>query len=57
METKVARLLELFTLEEAILLMDITPEEVLEILLTGGHVELPPFLQDDDEGSLEPDSE
>lgn len=57
METKVARLLELFTLEEAILLMDITPEEVLEILLTGGHVELPPFLQDDDEGSLKPDSE
>lgn len=28
--------------------MDITPEEVLEILFTGGHVELPPFLQDDD---------
>ncbi len=48
METKIARLLELFTLDEALLLMDITPEEVLEILLTGGHVELPPFLNDEE---------
>lgn len=47
MDSKITRLLELFSLEEAIMLMDITPEEVVEILVTGGHVELPPFLDDE----------
>lgn len=49
MEEKIIRLLELFPIEEALVLMDIEPFEVLEILVSGGHVELPPFLDEGDD--------
>lgn len=38
-------LLGLYELEELFEVLDITPEQVLRILLEGGHVTLPPFLE------------
>ena len=48
METKVRQLLDLYTLDEVFEVLDITPEEVIEHLLTAGLVVLPPFLEDTD---------
>lgn len=42
-------LLEQFTLEEIFEECDITPERVLEILIEGGHIELPEFIRDRDD--------
>ncbi len=36
--------LELHSLEELLEICDITSVKVLEILLAGGHIELPPYL-------------
>lgn len=52
MEDKITRLLELFSIEEALMLMEIEPQEVIEILVQGGHVELPPFLNEEFEDGL-----
>lgn len=42
-------LIELYPdLDELFESLDITPFEVLRILLAGGHVSLPPFLEQDD---------
>lgn len=38
-------MLEEFSIEDLLEMMDITPEQVLEILLEGSHVEVPPFFQ------------
>lgn len=41
------KVLEDFTLEELLEMMDITPQEVLEILLNSGYAVLPEFLSTD----------
>ncbi len=38
-------MLEQWTLEELFEMMDIEPVEVLRILIEGGHVEPPPFME------------
>ena len=38
-------MLELFDLEDVFEQLDITPEQVLEILYEGGHIDLPPYLE------------
>lgn len=45
---KVALLLDTVDVEEAFEILDITPYEVINILLRGGLVVLPPFLEDYD---------
>jgi len=55
MESKIREMLELYSLDDLFEVLDITPERVLEILLEGGHVELPPFLEMND-GQEEPSS-
>jgi uncharacterized membrane protein len=47
-EEQILEFLELYSLEEAFEVLDITPEAVLEILISGGHVVLPEFLQRED---------
>lgn len=44
MEEVVRDLLELFELDELFDHLDITPEEVLTILIEGGHVKVPEYL-------------
>lgn len=39
-------LLKDFTLAEILEMCDITEDEVLKILLEGGHIAVPPFLED-----------
>lgn len=46
---QIEELLELFPLEELFEHLDITPYQVLKILLDGGHVNIPPYLERDDE--------
>jgi riboflavin biosynthesis pyrimidine reductase len=43
-EEAISSLIDLYPLEELFEVLDITPERVLEILLEGGHVVLPEFL-------------
>ena len=45
-ESKIEFMLEQWPLEELLEMMDITRSRVLEILLDGGHVVLPPFMED-----------
>jgi GTP cyclohydrolase I len=45
MEEQIKELLDLYGIEEALEVLDITPERVLEILLESGHVVLPEFLE------------
>ena len=45
MEDRISLLVEQWTLEEIFDMMDISPEQVISILIEGGHVELPPFLE------------
>lgn len=45
---KVEELLSLYELEEMFEVLDITPHEVVTILLKHGYVTLPPFLEDYD---------
>ena len=53
MESKLDMLLELYPdLDDLFDHLDITPFEVLKILISGGHVQLPPYL-DYDDGSTE----
>jgi hypothetical protein len=49
MRNKVRELLETLSLEEVFEHLDITPEDVIEILLQGGYVVLPPWLDDEEE--------
>lgn len=42
----IEQILEIFSIEEALEHLDITPEEVLEILYQGGHVTIPDWLED-----------
>ncbi len=42
---EIDELLELYELEEMFEVLDITPRRVLEILIAGGYVILPPFLE------------
>jgi hypothetical protein len=44
-EEAISSLIDLYPLEELFEVLDITPERVLEILLSGGHVVLPEFLE------------
>lgn len=44
-EQEIKELLELYSTEEVFDILDITVEEVLEHLLEGGFVVLPPFLE------------
>lgn len=44
-ELEIIAILGMYTLEEAIEEMDLSPEEVLSILLNGGHCSLPPYLE------------
>ena len=46
----IRELLELYTIEEALEVLEVTPYEVIEMLLRHGYAELPPFLQRDDDG-------
>lgn len=49
-------LLELYPdLEELFEVLDITPQRVLEVLLRGGHVDLPPFMEDEEAPQVEDD--
>ena len=51
---KVEELLSLYELEELFEVLDITPYDVVTILLKHGYVTLPPFLEDyDDEEETE----
>jgi hypothetical protein len=55
-EQKIDMLLEVYPdLEELFEVLDITPQRVLEVLFKGGHVSLPPFLEDEEEPELEED--
>ena len=49
MEQKIDMLLEVYPdLEELFEVLDITPQRVLEVLFKGGHVDLPPWLEDEE---------
>ena len=48
LEAKIRFMLEQWSLDELFEMMDITPERVMEILLEGGHIVLPPFMDDFD---------
>lgn len=50
-EAEIRELLALYSLEDALEEMELSPEETLSILLNGGYVCLPPFLTHD----VEPD--
>lgn len=43
-EEVIEHMVEDFTLEEVFEMVNITPEEALHILWTGGHIEIPEFL-------------
>ncbi len=45
LEDKLNFMIEQWSLDELFEMMDITPQQVLEILVEGGHVELPPFME------------
>lgn len=45
-EQEIKQLLELYTLDDLLDELEITPEEMLTILLVGGHVVLPPWMED-----------
>ena len=45
-EQQIRELQELFSIEDILEMCDITEYDVLEILVMGGHIELPPFIQD-----------
>lgn len=47
-EQDIKHLLDIYSLEELLEILDITPERVLSVLLEEGHVELPPFLLNND---------
>lgn len=50
MDDQIKEFLELYPeLEEAFEALDITPYEVIEVLLRHGYIELPPFLERDNE--------
>lgn len=44
MHDEIETLLELYTLEELFEVLDITPYEVISILLNSGHIELPEYV-------------
>ncbi len=44
-ELEIRAILDMYSLEEALEEMDLSPEEVLSILLNGGHCLLPPYLE------------
>ena len=46
-EERIVMLLELYSVEEALEVLDVTPEECIEILLRGGHCKLPDYLEID----------
>lgn len=48
-DDQVQELLELYSLEEALDVIGVTPAEAINILLSNGYAELPPFLQETDE--------
>lgn len=53
----IKEMLSLFSLEDLLDQMDITQEQVLYILLSGGHVSPPPFLEKgDDDGLVDSDN-
>ena len=54
---KVAILLDAVDVEEAFEMLDITPYEVITILLREGLVVLPPFLEDIEDGFREEQEE
>lgn len=45
MEDQIRELLETYDLDDLFDVLDITPERVLEILVEGGHVVLPPWIE------------
>lgn len=49
LEIKITEILSLFEISEILEMCDITEEETLEILVKGGHIELPPFIEGPDE--------
>lgn len=46
-DNPIEQLLDLYSLEDLFEVLDIEPAAVLEILLQGGHIELPDFLKVD----------
>lgn len=48
-ESQIKTLLDIYSLPELFDILDITPEQVLTILLEEGHAEVPPFLLDTNE--------
>lgn len=46
-DEEIRELLELYELDELFEVLEIDPYDVIEILLMGGHVSLPPFLERD----------
>lgn len=48
-EWQIEKLLDTLSLEDIFEELDITPHEVLVILFKGGHVELPPWLEEEDD--------
>jgi hypothetical protein len=53
-EQKIDMLLEVYPdLDELFEVLDITPHRVLEVLFKGGHVELPPWLEDEEAPEVE----
>lgn len=56
MEQKIDMLLDLYPdLDELFEVLDITPYRVVEILLKGGHVDLPPYMEDEEVPQVEDD--
>ena len=47
---RIVMLLELYSLEEALEVCEVEPQEALEILHRLGYLKLPPFLEDVDDG-------
>jgi hypothetical protein len=47
---KVEELIDLYDTEELFEVLDITIDEVVRILLKHGYVQLPPFLEDNNDG-------
>lgn len=46
LEQRLLHLLDIFTIEEILEMCDITEYDVLEILYMGGHIDLPPFIEE-----------
>lgn len=53
----ISMLLDLYPLDDLFDVLDIEPQRVLEILLEGGHVVLPPFMHKDLDMGIEDDGE